>query len=119
MTNVSTEAYNHIAADRDLPPTSLLRCHSVSNPEPFTHIDFNDSMIGRAMREWNSPTGITSEAWFLVSTATVHDPVCGRMFSFDGFRSHAPGGKCSQPLIQHKFGTWTPLTMSTSHNSLS
>lgn len=120
VTNHLTPAYNHVAADRDLPPLSLFHYHPMSNPQTFTHNEFFDSVIGRAIREWNSPNGITSEAWFIVSTATVHDPSCGRMFSFDGFRAHAPGGKCTQPLIQPQSGTWTvSMAIGMSHNPFS
>lgn len=72
----------HPIAHNGIPP-ALAEYHPSSNPPP--HIDyFANSMIGRALLEWNSRIGVSVEAWFTVITAFVHCTGCDRVRSFDG-----------------------------------
>ena len=96
LSNLSA-ARNHPAADRNLPPATLFRYHSISKPAPFTHREFEDSMIGRGMKAFNSSVGVSPEAWHLLSTCTVLCPGCRMKFSVDGFRVHTSGGHCPKP----------------------
>lgn len=90
-------ARNHPAADRDMPPVSLIRYHPDSRPHPFTSLEFYDSMIGHGMRSFNSLDGVSSDAWHLLHTSSVFCPGCNHMFSVDGFQAHTRGGKCPKP----------------------
>lgn len=91
------EARNHPAADRDLPPPALIPYHPMSQPQPFTHVKFADSMIARCVHAFNSEEGISTDAWHLLSTSTVFCPGCHMMFSIDGFQAHVHDGRCSKP----------------------
>lgn len=51
-------------------------------------LDFGESMIGRALLEWNSVVGIPLDAWYTLSTATVFCSGCGYVRSFDGDCAH-------------------------------
>jgi hypothetical protein len=87
----------HPAADRDIPPATLFRYHTASCPTPFTHREFEDSMIGRGMKAFNSVDGVSPDAWHLLSTCTVLCPGCRMKFSVDGFRAHTVSGHCPKP----------------------
>ena len=90
-------ARNHLAADRDMPPPALFRYHAMSRPSPFTHREFENSMIGQGMRTFNSSIGVSPEAWYLLTTYTTFCPGCRMMFSIDGFRAHTPQNRCPKP----------------------
>ena len=90
-------AQNHPDADRNLPPPTLFFYHSASNPAPFTHREFKDSMIGCGMKAFNSSAGVSPEAWHLLSTCTALCPGCRMKFSVDGFRAHTSSGHCPKP----------------------
>ena len=57
-------------------------------------------MIGRALRDWNSPTGVLAEVWGLVIASNVLCPSCHLMYSVDGLNAHAPGGVCGKSLVR-------------------
>ena len=59
-------ARTHPAADRDIPPSTLFLYHPASCPAPFTHREFEDSMIGRGMKAFNSSAGVSPDAWHLL-----------------------------------------------------
>ncbi|KIM83577.1 hypothetical protein PILCRDRAFT_782995 [Piloderma croceum F 1598] len=90
--NITCKSRSHEAADRDLPPTSLMSYHPTFKPVPFTHLQFYDSMIGRAVREWNSPAGVSTEVWFYILASNVLCYGCQKMYSIDGLEAHAPNG---------------------------
>jgi hypothetical protein len=90
-------ARNHPAADRNIPPPALLFYHPVSDPAPFTHREFENSMIGCGMRAFNSSTGVSPDAWHLLSTCAILCPGCRMKFSIDGFRAHTSSGHCPKP----------------------
>lgn len=69
-------------------PPPLVEYHPGFVVEEYTCPDFRDSMIGRAILEWNSPEGIFVNAWHLIITAFVHCPSCNRVRSFDGDLAH-------------------------------
>lgn len=71
-------------------PPALVEYHPSSNPPPFLDY-FGDSMIGRALLEWNSRIGVSVEAWHTVATAFVHCTGCNRVRSFDGDCLHRDG----------------------------
>lgn len=93
----SLEARNHPAADRELPPTSLIPYHECD--KPFVNLALDGSMIANGMRAWNSEDGVTVDAWFSLYTYTNHCNACRMTFSIDGYREHLDGeGGCSKPL---------------------
>ena len=51
-------------------------------------------MIGRAVREWNSPAGVSSEVWYHILASNVLCYGCMKMYSVDGLEAHAPNGIC-------------------------
>jgi hypothetical protein len=79
--------YHHPAANSDIPPPPLVQYHPSSNPVRSAGY-FDHSMIGCALREWNSSLGIPAEAWFTIITAYVHCSGCNRVRSFDGDSMH-------------------------------
>lgn len=80
-------ARSHEAADRDLPPQELVPYHEQC--QRFEDVQFMDTMVGRALREWNSPAGVSTEACNLIMESNVYCPGCDRMFSVDGLHGHA------------------------------
>lgn len=57
-----------------------------------------NSMIGMAMKYFNSPEGISPAAHHLVFSASTICTGCRNQFSIDGFREHiSPEGRCSNP----------------------
>jgi len=76
-------APSHPAAHNDAPPPALLEFHPSSNPVPPPDY-FANSMIGRALLEWNSSVGIPLDAWTTVISARVYCAGCNRIRSFDG-----------------------------------
>ena len=96
MSCLST-AQDHPAADHDLPPPALFWYHSASNPAPFTHQEFENSMIGCGMRAFNLSDGVSPDAWHLLSTCTALCAGCRMKFSVDGFRAHTSSGCCPKP----------------------
>ncbi|KAF7968245.1 hypothetical protein HWV62_31535 [Athelia sp. TMB] len=83
----SPEAPIHPAADNNKPPRELVEFHPSSNPSPPQET-FEDSMITRALLEWNSRIGIPQDAWDTVATARVQCRGCDRVRSFDGDAMH-------------------------------
>jgi hypothetical protein len=51
-------------------------------------LDFGESMIGRALLEWNSVVGIPLDAWYTLSTTVAFCSGCGYVRSFDGDCAH-------------------------------
>jgi hypothetical protein len=68
--------------------------HPAFDPVPFTHLQFYDSMIGRAVCKWNSPAGVSTEVWFYILASNVLCYGCQKMYSIDGLEAHAPNGIC-------------------------
>jgi hypothetical protein len=96
-TNIFCAACVHPAADCKMPPPALFWFHPMSLPVPFTHHAFENSMIGLGMRTFNSPVGVSPDAWQLMSTCTTMCLGCRMMFSIDGFHAHTPQNRCSKP----------------------
>ncbi|KAF7981455.1 hypothetical protein HWV62_33477 [Athelia sp. TMB] len=88
----------HPANDREWPPEALYHYHPISSPDPFTELSLANTMIGMAMKYFNSPEGISPTAHHLVFSASTLCTGCRNQFSIDGFRQHiAPEGYCSNP----------------------
>jgi hypothetical protein len=68
--------------------------HPMSTPPPFTRLQFYNSVIGRGVREWNSPAGVSKGVWFYIIASTVFCYGCSKMYSVDGLDAHAPDGIC-------------------------
>ncbi|KZP03200.1 hypothetical protein FIBSPDRAFT_969220 [Athelia psychrophila] len=77
----------HPAADSAKPPKALRQYHPSAYPTSREDY-FCDSMIGRALIEWNSRVGIPLDAWVTVSSARVYCATCNRVRSFDGDSLH-------------------------------
>ncbi|KZP05962.1 hypothetical protein FIBSPDRAFT_903135 [Athelia psychrophila] len=93
----SLEAQDHPAADRELPPLSLIPYHECN--KPFVNLTLDGSMIANGMRAWNSVDGVTMDAWFALYTYANHCNGCRLTFSIDGYRAHLDrDGGCSKPL---------------------
>lgn len=91
-------ARDHKLANRNMPPLILMPYHSISSPEPFTLLAFNNSAIGRAVRTWNSPAGVSLDAWDLIVQSNVLCPQCSSCYSIDGFHDHLEEGTCTNGL---------------------
>ncbi|KZP11064.1 hypothetical protein FIBSPDRAFT_962623 [Athelia psychrophila] len=88
----------HPANNRECPPAALYHYHPISCPGPFKELGFANSMIGMAMKYFNSPEGISPAAHHLAFLASTLCTGCRNQFSIDGFREHiAPEGRCSNP----------------------
>ncbi|KAF7981506.1 hypothetical protein HWV62_33063 [Athelia sp. TMB] len=97
MSSASRLRY-HPANDREWPPEALYHYHPISSPDPFTELGLANSMIGMAMKYFNSPEGISPTAHHLAFSASTLCTGCRNQFSIDGFRQHiAPEGYCSNP----------------------
>lgn len=83
--------------DRDIPSSVVLWCYHEQTAD-FTHLEFLDSAIGRGVREWNSPAGVSQDAFQCIMESNVHCPSCDRMFSVDGIFAHlGVDGCCTKP----------------------
>jgi hypothetical protein len=103
----------HPAADRNNPPQGLTWYHQfITGPPTFRHKEFDRSMVGLALRSWNSTKGVTPKAWSLLSSATVYCMECSHMFSFDGFKAHTRDAKYSKCCRAETFahGMTVPLS---------
>ena len=81
-----------------MPPLILMPYHSISSPEPFTLLAFNNSAISRAVRTWNSPAGVSLGAWDLIMQSNVLCPQCSMCYSIDGFHDHLEEATCTNGL---------------------
>ncbi|KDQ62459.1 hypothetical protein JAAARDRAFT_44818 [Jaapia argillacea MUCL 33604] len=93
----------------DLSP-DLMQYHPsfrTSNPPN----DFKDSMIGRAIREWNSPKGIPVDSWTFVYTSTVTCCSCWKMRTFDGDEAHRDANGAPK-CIGQELEEWHPISPS-------
>ena len=77
----------HPAVDNDKPPLALIEYHPSSSPAPVPDY-FSESMIGRALLEWNSSVGIPLDAWYTVLMARVYCSGCNCVRSFNGDYLH-------------------------------
>jgi hypothetical protein len=68
--------------------------HPSFKPAPFTDLTLYNSMIGHAVQEWNSPSGVSSDVWFYIVVSNILCYGCERMYSIDGLEAHAPAGLC-------------------------
>ena len=59
IANFGTVAWDHKAADRDLPLVELFYYHE--QHQNFENLQFLDTMVGHALHKWNSPAGIPLE----------------------------------------------------------
>ncbi|KZP03617.1 hypothetical protein FIBSPDRAFT_968840 [Athelia psychrophila] len=88
----------HPANNQECPPAALYHYHPISCPGPFKELGFANSMIGMAMKYFNSPEGISPAAHHLAFSASTLCTGCRNQFSIDGFREHiSPEGRCSNP----------------------
>ncbi|KAF7975390.1 hypothetical protein HWV62_9603 [Athelia sp. TMB] len=76
----------HPAADSDHPAIELSEFDYCFKPPRAD--DFCESMIGRALIEWNSIIGIPPDAWATVRTAQKYCVDCERTRTFDGDAAH-------------------------------
>jgi hypothetical protein len=51
-------------------------------------------VIGCAVQEWNSPSGVANEVWYYIVASSVLCYGCSKMYSVDGLEAHAPNGIC-------------------------
>ena len=92
----------------------------MSTPPPFTRLQFYNSVIGRSVRGWNSPAGVSKGVWFYIIASTVFCYGCSKMYSVDGLDAHAPDGTCksgSKLSTPFKISS-LPVGLSYAHYSL-
>lgn len=88
---------NHPAIDRSTAPQPLRWYHPQEFRCNFEQLQFKNSTIARAFQAWNSGEGVTAQAWHFLSTSNIFCQACQRMFSYQGFKEHAPDNKCNKP----------------------
>lgn len=93
--NWSFIACNHDLANQNMPPLALMPYHSMSVPEPFTLLEFNNLAIGHTVRTWNSPEEISIGIWDLIVQSNILCPQCSWCYSIDGFYAHIEDETCT------------------------
>lgn len=102
----------------DTIPRALREYHPSSNPAQEFDL-LRDSMIGRALLEWNSTKGVSADTWRTITTAYVPcEGRCQRIRSFDGDCLHrdaertpncdtaptSPGPRYGEPSVMSRKG---------------